>query len=89
MDVAGIGKTYPTPVAPMFFSVTEQLLEPCALDNLYWVKNMCGTVRFFGAVANFLSHVLAGRRALARAQAVKWNSLIEIGLYAALKALLV
>lgn len=77
---------------PMFSSVTGELVDPAELDPTYWIRNMCGTVRFAPAVANLLTGNLSSsskRRATGRKAVVKWDALVEVGPHSALKAPLV
>jgi acyl transferase domain-containing protein/NADPH:quinone reductase-like Zn-dependent oxidoreductase len=77
---------------PMFSSVTGELLDPAELDPTYWIRNMCGTVRFSPAVANLLTGNVSSslkRRTTGRKAVVKWDSLVEVGPHSALKAPLV
>lgn len=77
---------------PIFSSVTGQLLDPAELDPTYWIRNMCGTVRFSPAVANLLTGNTNSSlkcRTASRKAVVKWDALIELGPHSALKAPLV
>ncbi|XWW98486.1 hypothetical protein V2A60_006486 [Cordyceps javanica] len=77
---------------PMFSSVTGEVIDPAELDPTYWIRNMCGTVRFSPAVTNLLAGNLSPslkRRTAGRKPVVKWDALIEIGPHSALKAPLV
>ncbi|KID75468.1 Beta-ketoacyl synthase, partial [Metarhizium brunneum ARSEF 3297] len=72
---------------PMFSSVTGQFIDPIEVGKSYWIRNMCGTVRFSEAVSSLLVGS-SGRRA-GRKATVKWDALLEVGPHAALKAPLV
>jgi acyl transferase domain-containing protein len=96
MQDAGVGRI--TEVAegqeaiPMFSSVTGELIDPAELDPTYWIRNMCGTVRFSPAVANLLTNNASSspkHRTTSRKALVKFDALIEVGPHSALKAPLV
>ncbi|EGX95949.1 Beta-ketoacyl synthase [Cordyceps militaris CM01] len=96
MRDAGVGQIAQTGAEdvsiPIFSSVTGEVIDPVELDPTYWIRNMCGTVRFFPAVTNLLAGNLAQslkRRTAGRKPAVKWDAMVEIGPHSALKAPLV
>lgn len=85
---AGVGEPRETTMA-IFSSVTGRLMDAAEFGKEYWLRNMCGTVRFSEAVHSLLGHDDAPGRRAARKTTVKWNALIEIGPHSALKAPLV
>lgn len=87
MVEAGVGGANQESKIPMFSSVTGQLIDPIEVGKSYWIRNMCGTVRFSQAVSNLL--VGSSARRAGRKATVKWDALLEVGPHAALKAPLV
>ncbi|KAF3798813.1 Reducing polyketide synthase FUB1 [Colletotrichum gloeosporioides] len=72
-------------VAPMFSSLTGNLVTSRDLDGPYWMKNMCEQVRFSQAMSNLLEHSPDVSKARNRNRTA-WSAFIEIGPHGALQS---
>ncbi|KAI8270597.1 Reducing polyketide synthase FUB1 [Colletotrichum sp. SAR11_239] len=72
-------------VAPMFSSLTSNLVISRDLDGPYWMKNMCEQVRFSQAMSNLLEHSPDASKGRSRNRTA-WSAFIEIGPHGALQS---
>ncbi|KAF4830615.1 Reducing polyketide synthase FUB1 [Colletotrichum siamense] len=72
-------------VAPMFSSLTGNLVSSRDLDGSYWMKNMCEQVRFSQAMSNLLEHSSDASKGRSRNRTA-WSAFIEIGPHGALQS---
>ncbi|KAK2770361.1 pksn polyketide synthase for alternapyrone biosynthesis [Colletotrichum kahawae] len=72
-------------VAPMFSSLTGNLVSSRDLDGPYWMKNMCEQVRFSQAMGNLLEHSSDASKGRSRIRTA-WSAFIEIGPHGALQS---
>ncbi|KAL0933411.1 pksn polyketide synthase for alternapyrone biosynthesis [Colletotrichum truncatum] len=72
-------------IAPMFSSLTGDLVTSRDLDGAYWMRNMCEQVGFSKAMSNLLNYVPSSLQGRGRNR-TPWSSFIEIGPHGALQS---